>query len=46
MRARDGGFQGGTGTRTIQGQFYGPSHQEVGGTFMHDSIPGAFGANR
>ena len=42
----DGGFQGGTGTRTIQGRFYGPSHQEVGGTFMHDSILGAFGANR
>ncbi|MDE0238960.1 MAG: hypothetical protein OXQ84_02005 [bacterium] len=46
MVPTDGGFQGGTGTRTIQGQFYGPSHQEVGGTFMHDSILGAFGANR
>ena len=46
MVSTDGGFQGGTGTRTIQGQFYGPSHQEVGGTFMHDSILGAFGANR
>ena len=42
----DGGFQGGTGARTIQGRFYGPSHQEVGGTFMHNSILGAFGANR
>ena len=46
MVSTDGEFQGGTGTRTIQGQFYGPSHQEVGGTFMHDSILGAFGANR
>lgn len=46
MVSTDGGFQGGTGTRTIQGQFYGSSHQEVGGTFMHDSILGAFGANR
>ena len=46
MVPTDGGFQGGAGTRTIQGQFYGPSHQEVGGTFMHDSILGAFGANR
>ncbi|MDE0359772.1 MAG: hypothetical protein OXI74_01240 [Rhodospirillaceae bacterium] len=41
-----GGFEGGTGARTIQGQFYGPGHQEVGGTFMHDSILGAFGASR
>ena len=46
MVSTDGGFQGGAGTRTIQGQFYGPSHQEVGGTFMHDSILGAFGASR
>ena len=46
MVSTDGEFQGGTGTRTIQGQFYGPSHQEIGGTFMHDSILGAFGANR
>ena len=47
MVSTDGGFQGGTGTRrTIQGQFYGPSHQEVGGTFTHDGILGAFGANR
>ena len=46
MVPTDGGFQGGTGTKTIQGLFYGPSHQEVGGTFMHDSILGAFGANR
>ena len=46
MVPTNGGFQGGTGTRTIQGQFYGPGHQEVGGTFMHDSILGAFGANR
>ena len=46
MVPTDGGFQGGAGTRTIQGQFYGPSHQEVGGTFTHDGILGAFGANR
>lgn len=46
MVPTDGGFHGGTGTRTIQGQFYGPSHQEVGGTFTHDGILGAFGANR
>ena len=46
MVPTDGEFQGGTGTKTIQGRFYGPSHQEVGGTFMHDSILGAFGANR
>ena len=46
MVPTDGGFHGGTGTRTIQGQFYGPSHQEVGGTFTHDGILGAFGASR
>ena len=46
MAPVDGRFQGGTGMRTIQGQFYGPGHEEVGGTFTHDSILGAFGAGR
>ena len=46
MAPMHGRFQGGTSTRTIQGQFYGPDHQEVGGTFTHDSILGAFGASR
>ena len=46
MAPAHGRFQGGTGTRTIQGQFYGADHQEVGGTFTHDSILGAFGAGR
>ena len=46
MRPTQGRFEGGAGTRTIQGQFYGADHQEVGGTFTHDSILGAFGAGR
>ena len=46
MTPTDGRFEGGTGTSTIQGQFYGADHQEVGGTFAHDGILGAFGASR
>ena len=46
MTSTHGRFEGGTGARTIQGQFYGADHQEVGGNFAHDSILGAFGASR
>lgn len=31
---------------SIQGQFYGPNHEEVGGIFERDQIIGAFGAGR
>lgn len=30
----------------LQGRFYGPAHEEVGGTFATESIRGAFGATR
>ena len=38
----------GTGSQgdSIQGQFYGPNHEEVGGIFERDQIIGAFGAGR
>ena len=38
----------GTGSRgdSIQGRFYGPNHEEVGGIFERDQIIGAFGAGR
>lgn len=42
----DGRFGGGTGTKTIEGQFYGTGHEEVGGAFTYDAILGAFGASR
>lgn len=31
---------------SIQGKFYGPNHEEVGGTFERNQIGGAFGAKR
>lgn len=42
------GGQFGTGSTgdSIEGQFYGPNHEEVGGIFERNEIIGAFGANR
>lgn len=42
----DGAFQSGSSTNQIQGQFYGPNHEEVGGTFERNRVIGAFGAAR
>ncbi len=42
----DGTFQSGSSTNQVQGQFYGPNHEEVGGTFERNQIIGAFGAAR
>ena len=42
----DGAFQSGSSTNQIQGQFYGPNHEEVGGTFERNQVIGAFGAAR
>lgn len=42
----DGAFQSGSSTNQIQGQFYGPNHEEVGGTFERNQVLGAFGADR
>ena len=39
----DSGVFSGTG---IQGRFYGPNHEEVGGVFLRDMISGSFGASR
>lgn len=39
---RDGGFR----TFEIQGHFFGPDHEEVGGVFDRDNIAGAFGGTR
>lgn len=34
------------GVDDLQGQFYGPDHEEVGGLFYRNEITGAFGAKR
>ncbi len=41
----DGRFSSNTGGE-IDGSFYGPSHEEVGGVFEHGDSVGAFGAKR
>jgi len=40
------GFKTGISGDSIQGTFYGPGHEEVGGVFEKSSIVGAFGAKR
>ena len=39
---REGGFE----NRKVRGQFFGPNHEEVAGTFERDTITGAFAARR
>ena len=47
MAWNDLGLSGGTFAGAgLKGQFYGPDHEEVGGTFFHGSVAGAFGALR
>ncbi|WP_423906218.1 transferrin-binding protein-like solute binding protein [Candidatus Spongiihabitans sp.] len=41
-----GAFATGSGTNQIQGEFYGPDHEEVGGVFERNDVLGAFGAQR
>ena len=41
-----GGFASGTDENSIEGRFYGPNHEEVGGIFERDQVLGAFGATR
>ncbi len=43
---KDGAFAAGTAGNRVEGRFYGPDHQEVGGTFESVGIVGAFGAQR
>ena len=42
----NGFFRTGSGTNKIEGTFYGPEHQEVGGHFEKGRIIGAFGGKR
>ena len=46
LAVRDGRFGGGFDEPTIEGRFYGPNHEEVGGIFQQNRIVGAFGAQR
>ena len=42
----DGSFRDGGDRNSIEGRFYGPGHEEVGGIFERDRVVGAFGASR
>ena len=46
LAVRAGQFGGGSGSNSLEGTFYGVSHQEVGGIFERNAIVGAFGAKR
>lgn len=46
LAVTNGMFGTGSQEDSIQDQFYGPNHEEVGGIFEHDQIIGAFGAVR
>ena len=42
----EGEFESGLSSNRVLGRFYGDRHQEVGGTFQHDTVVGSFGASR
>lgn len=42
----NGAFSQGSGANRIEGRFYGPNHEEVGGIFDRNEMVGAFGARR
>ena len=46
LEVSHGRFGGGFDDPTIEGRFYGPDHEEVGGVFQRDRIVGAFGGQR
>ena len=46
IEVTDGGFVSGADGNSIEGQFYGSNHEEVGGIFERDQVLGAFGAER
>ena len=46
LEVRNGRFGGGFDDPTIEGRFYGPNHEEVGGIFQRNRIVGAFGGQR
>ena len=46
LAVSNGRFGGGFDDPTIEGRFYGPNHEEVGGIFQRNHIVGAFGGQR
>ncbi len=46
LAVSNGRFGGGFDDPTIEGRFYGPGHEEVGGIFQRNRIVGAFGGKR
>ena len=46
LAVTNGTFGTGSQGDSIQGRFYGPNHEEVGGIFERDHIIGAFGGGR
>ena len=46
IQVNSGGFASGTDGDSIEGRFYGPNHEEVGGIFERDQVLGAFGGSR
>ena len=46
LEVSNGHFIAGSDGDSIQGQFYGADHQEIGGIFERDSIVGSFGVRR
>ncbi len=46
LAVTNGTFGTGSQGDSIQGRFYGPNHEEVGGIFERDQMIGAFGAGR
>lgn len=46
LPVRDGRFGADFDDPTLEGRFYGPNHEEVGGIFERNQIIGAFGAKR
>ncbi len=46
LPVKDGRFGANFDDPTLEGRFYGPNHEEVGGIFERNQIVGAFGAKR
>ena len=42
----DGAFSGTNPDGETAGRFYGPEHEEAGGTFTYDDLAGAYGLKR
>lgn len=46
LQINNGAFVQGSSANRIEGRFYGPNHEEVGGIFDRNEMVGAFGARR